>query len=170
MTLFRRRDPREADPDSKADRSRYEHPAGRAAMSGLRLHPRVKARTPLSDDDWLQISRLLDGGASGPPADDIKARVASAVELLRSYVDGPVVGVSPVLNQLLDIWELAQNIDPRVARPAETLMSALVGREFVGADEVQSTCSEILTKIWQEGVDGSRDVRLHLRSVEDRAR
>ncbi|HZD66403.1 MAG TPA: hypothetical protein VE152_09915 [Acidimicrobiales bacterium] len=47
------------------------------------------------------------------------------------------ISASRVINPLLDLWQVASAMDPSVAAPVETLLTALVQRELTTPGELQ---------------------------------
>lgn len=100
----------------------------------------------LDDDDWIRIEALLARANPAAPPDGLNESVVAlrtALDGLRSAVgDQAVVGANPVINLLLDVWAAARDISPLASRPAEVLLSALVSRDVVSAEEVNAVCDE----------------------------
>ena len=125
----------------RAQRARAEHPsAGGLGVPGRRPAGRIR----LDESDWSGITELL----SDP---DCMARVASretsasalrqTLGTLRSFVrDERVVGATHVRDWLLDLWSVAHDVDPAVAVPAESMLTRLVDRDLVSADEILEMC------------------------------
>lgn len=100
----------------------------------------------LEDEDWRQINDLL--ASESPPArpcpseQSIKAVVSLLAEL-RATLSNQVLPAGPVMNQLIDVWAAAHQLAPDVARPAESLLTSLVGRDLASAREISGTCDQI---------------------------
>jgi hypothetical protein len=62
--------------------------------------------------------------------------------LLR-HVKDTVLSASRVINELLELWDVAMRIDPEVSAPLERLLVALSGRELTSADELSATLAEV---------------------------
>jgi hypothetical protein len=95
------------------------------------------AETCLGDDDWAQIERLLAEAAHA------RATITGALNALRASLDSRVLPAGPITDQLLDVWALAHQVDPLLAKPAEVLLSSLVGRDLVTSAEITNTCDLI---------------------------
>lgn len=104
------------------------------------------ARVLANDDDWQQINDLLANespqAGTSPSEQSIRAAV-SAVAGLRATLTSEVLPAGPVIDQVIDLWAATHEVGPDVARPAESLLTALVGRDRVRAAEVTSTCDLI---------------------------
>lgn len=62
--------------------------------------------------------------------------LTAALDDLSSKFAGNVSSVSRVINPLLNVWSLAHEIDPEVARPLEGLLSALAHRVLTTQTEL----------------------------------
>ncbi len=98
------------------------------------------------DEDWDQVRDLLSRHSQGESSSQFKSsndEVTSSLEELRASLDGQIVASRPVLDRLLDVWALVHQVEPLAAKPAESLISSLVTRDLVTAEEVNDTCDEI---------------------------
>jgi hypothetical protein len=106
----------------------------------------VDAGVDLKDEDWQQIDNLLDSDSPaewpGPSEESISAVVLSLAEL-RTALDDEVLPAGPLMNRVIDVWDLAHQVGPEVAKPAESLLTSLVGRDLVSARDVTNTCDQI---------------------------
>jgi hypothetical protein len=98
------------------------------------------------DEDWDQIDNLLSGDnelGSSCQWEQSRAAVTSSLAELKASVGAQVVPSGPVLDRLLDLWTLVHQVDPLAARPLEPLLSSLVARDLVSAQEVTDTWDEV---------------------------
>lgn len=138
--------PADDNDDENRQRGRAAHPSARRWLDddpcGQPVRPR---RLSLDEGDWREIEALLvsqpDGSPGAQSSEPLDSLVAS-LHTLRSFADSEITGVDPVTNQLLDVWAIARDIGPQVARPAETLLLALVGRDLVNFAEIVAVCNE----------------------------
>lgn len=110
-------------------------------------------------DDTLEfgegIDRLLsalDGDAvspSGTPSASLSRGAAvglalEAIEVLESSLAdaATVVAARHLIDPVLQLWELADDIDPAVAAPIEALLVHLTGRHRTTSDEVRAALAE----------------------------
>lgn len=112
-------------------------------------------------DDTLEfgegIDRLLsalddDAGSPSafePPAAAVSRRAAvglalEAIEVLESSLAdaATVVAARHLIDPVLQLWELADDIDPAVAAPIEALLVHLTGRHRTTTDEVRAALAE----------------------------
>ncbi len=75
-----------------------------------------------------------DGRARLAQADQV---MATADEIEHSFT-GSVISARKTTDAFLDLWGAAHELDPSVARPAERLLVALVGRNFATHAELKS--------------------------------
>lgn len=127
-----------ADPLQEA---RAHHPSA----GGCRTNPnRATPRPSLGPTDWTGIEHLLseDKGAIRLLHDaDRLVALEQVLGKLQTFANGDrIVGATYVRDLLLDVWSAAHPIDWAVARPAEDLMTNLVGCDVVSADEIQEVC------------------------------
>ncbi|HZU73211.1 MAG TPA: hypothetical protein VE990_10630 [Acidimicrobiales bacterium] len=110
----------------------------------------------LTDDDWVAIDALLvaqspGSSTEGPSGSDsslagvsdgkgLLVQLADWLQRLRVASGAEVLPAVAVTDLLLGLWGPAHRLGPAVARPAEELMSALVGRHLATATEVRSVC------------------------------
>lgn len=100
-------------------------------------------RTLLDDADWDQIEAFMSGDARGGPEPTPSDFVIAAMEALEVAVgDLPAVTSTVATNRLLDLWDAARAFGPEVARPAADLLTSLVSRQLVSADEVRVVCAQ----------------------------
>jgi len=66
--------------------------------------------------------------------------------LLALHGDG-VNSASRVINPLLNIWSIANEIDPSIALPVQNLLSVLPHRALVSADELNSVFAQMRVAI-----------------------
>ncbi|MDE3205571.1 MAG: hypothetical protein KGQ66_15300 [Acidobacteriota bacterium] len=100
-------------------------------------------RTLLDDADWDQIEAFMSGDARGGPEPTPSDFVIAAMEALEVAVgDLPAVTSTVATNRLLDLWDAARAFGPEVARPAADLLTSLVSRQLVSADEVKVVCAQ----------------------------
>ena len=100
--------------------------------------------------DWAGITQILDDEARGKAAEYSKQpcqELASALVELRASLKGPILCARPVSNQLLDVWALADQVDPEAARPAEALLCAMEGCDLVTAGQVRVACDRVETAL-----------------------
>lgn len=100
--------------------------------------------------DWAGITQILEDEARGKAAVNSKQpgeELASAVVELRASLNGPILCARPVSNQLLDVWALAEQVDPEAARPAEALLCAMEGCDLVTAGQVRVACEQVETAL-----------------------
>jgi len=158
MALFRRKGSSEAARDALRRLAREQHPSthvdnmSAVEARGLGRHP------ALDDRDWAQINELLvegDGATRrSPEPDDRLHALIQALDELRSFVrDEHIAGATHVRNCLLDVWSIAREIDPQLVGPAEALLTSLVSRDLVGADEINDLCD------WTERAATGRRIR-----------
>lgn len=102
------------------------------------------------------IDRLVDALESMDPSDApfgvrpqgdrraTAARVAEAIEVLQATLaEGPTVVASRhLVGRVLEIWELADEVDPAASAPLEALLCHLVGRHSTTADEVAAALAD----------------------------
>jgi hypothetical protein len=127
----------------KSSVARADHPAG-----PVDAVPPWTAGAELHSDDWAAIEGLLDAGTAvgagpGPSGPDPRTTLLDALADLRAGLDHPVLPAGRISDRLLDIWDLAHQVDPAAAAPAASLMTALLKRDLASAAEVAATCDEI---------------------------
>jgi hypothetical protein len=69
--------------------------------------------------------------------------VLHAIDGIRASIDGDVLPAAPVIERFIDIWSMARQVDPALAKPAEFVLSALAGRHAISAAEVRAACEQI---------------------------
>lgn len=160
MRLFWRRD---QDPVDNS-RCRSQHPAHRGTRGPAPApidENKPVADVAVSDRDWDEISSFLAGyeprvAPSSAPAERL-GMLASALAELRRSIDGQIMPAGPVIDRLLDFWGLVHLVEPELAKPVESLLSALVGRDMVSRREVAATCDLVEAALEQiAGVRGMR--------------
>lgn len=98
------------------------------------------------DEDWEEIDNLLSRDnqlGSSSQWGQSRTAVTSSLAELQASIGQQIVASRPVLDRLLDLWALVHRVDPLAARPLESLLSSLVARDLVSAQEVTDTCDEI---------------------------
>ena len=92
----------------------------------------------------MDASGAHSGAATDADRDATRARIAEAMEVLQAAVaEGPtVVPARRLVNRVLELWELADEVDPAASAPLEALLSHLVGRHSTTADEVVAALAE----------------------------
>jgi hypothetical protein len=73
-------------------------------------------------------------------------RISELQGAVRSFLeafDEPTISASRPVDGLLEIWALAAAIDPSVAAPVESLLTALVARKLTTAEELRRTMDEV---------------------------
>jgi hypothetical protein len=71
------------------------------------------------------------------------ARLRRGLEEFRSAHRCSVQSAQRAITPLLDVWALASEVDHMAARPVEILLTALVAREVVTADELSHCADEV---------------------------
>jgi hypothetical protein len=110
------------------------------------------------DWDWAEITDFLADqepcGASPVPLEYWDA-VASLLAELREPRDSQIMPAGPVMDRLLDLWSMVHQVGPEAARPVETVLSSLVGRDLVSYREVTEMCERVETALraqpWSAG-------------------
>ncbi len=100
--------------------------------------------------DWAGITQILEDEARGKAAvysKQPREELDSALVELRASLNGPILCARPVSNQLLDVWALAEHVDPEAARPAEALLCAMEGCDLVTAGQVRVACDQVETAL-----------------------
>lgn len=140
MSLFRRkRAPGWA--GATLNQAKALHPSRAGIGPAVTPVKRVKLRK----EDWNEIGDMLSKAPERVPATAADARLAELERTLgelRSFTHGErIVGAGHARNWLLDLWSIAQQIDSSAARPTEVLLTRLVGRDVVNADEIYDVCT-----------------------------
>ncbi|HEV2370019.1 MAG TPA: hypothetical protein VGR90_09075, partial [Acidimicrobiales bacterium] len=85
----------------------------------------------------------LEAGVGRPDRESVRRRgtvalALEAIEVLESNLAGAptVVHAHRLIGPMLELWDLADAVDPAVATPVEALLTHLVGREHTTIDEV----------------------------------
>jgi hypothetical protein len=139
MTLFWRKKTPKSTPDP-VQQARARHPSTggyTVAVSQPVLTSKLGRR------DWAQIDDLLSKAPDKSPAsggDNLVVLQRSLGELRSFMHDERIIGATHARDWLLDLWSVAQEIDAAVARPAEVLLTRLVGRDLVSSDEIRDVC------------------------------
>jgi hypothetical protein len=105
-----------------------------------------RAGLALEDKDWQEIDDLLATErppACASPSEQSITEVVSSLAGLRAMLNSQVLPAGRVMNRVIDVWAVAHQVGPEVARPAESLLTSLVGRDLVSAGEVIETCEQI---------------------------
>ena len=142
MALFRKKNESGSAPDALVQ-ARSRHPSSGGAGTTRSEPLRSLVLTPT---DWSQIGDMLSQGAAAVRPVETDERLMTlqrVISELRAFVtDQRTVGATYVRDWLLDVWSIAHSIDADVAQPAETLLTRLVGRDLVTADEIRETCED----------------------------
>ena len=77
------------------------------------------------------------------PATNAGDELASALADLRTALDSPILRVGQIVEQMIDVWALATNVDPAAAKPVEALLWAMEGCDLVTAGQVRATCDQV---------------------------
>jgi hypothetical protein len=106
-----------------------------------------------------------DGAVEGPVAresstqsweeatmDERTERLEAAIESFLATYDQPAISASRPINALLEIWGLATEIDPAVAAPVESLLTALVGRELTTGAELATVMEDLRLTLVERSV------------------
>lgn len=109
-------------------------------------------RCTLDDQDMAQIQDLLSHGLGTPPHNGQDAlsefnpslqELFRTLNVLRSFVDkDQTIGATHIRNSLLDIWSAAHELDPQLCQLVEELLTGLVSRDLVRADEINDLCDK----------------------------
>lgn len=91
--------------------------------------------------DWAGVARLVEQERDSTVG--VTDQLTSALAELRRSLDGPVVLVSQIIEQLIDVWALASCVSADVARPAEALLWAMEGCDLVTAGQVGAVCDHV---------------------------
>jgi hypothetical protein len=97
-------------------------------------------------NDWVGVKQLLEdekAGETSPVSYDTPDVLASSLAKLRTSLGAPILRAGPIVGQLIDVWALAEEVDPDAARPAEALLWAMEGCDLVTAGQVSATCDQI---------------------------
>jgi len=116
----------------------------------------ARADEALRHDDtepWLGSAetRSIAGASRARPvvpeahngAGEAVARLRQGLEEFRSAHRCSVQSAQRAITPLLDVWALASEVDHMAARPVEMLLTALVAREVVTADELSHCADEV---------------------------
>jgi hypothetical protein len=129
----------------------YWHPSGPHWVYGQR---RTVARKDLlaakealfRAHDWAGVKGLVESeeeGTQSPGASDARDELASYLRELRASLYRPVLRAGEIVEQLIDVWALAVEVDHEAARPAEALLWAMEGCDLVSAGQVSAACDQI---------------------------
>lgn len=140
--LFFRRSTAHGSASNDLQRARACHPS--AGSSRSRDGGRATS-TALGTDDWSKIRDLLlnaSGESLAQTAESPLGALRRTSVEIRSFVRGErTVGATHARDWLLDLWEAAHGIGPGVAAPVESLLTRMVAREVVSAEEIVETCN-----------------------------
>lgn len=75
-------------------------------------------------------------------AEDIERLEAEITALLAMHGEG-VNSASRVVNPLLNIWSIANAIDPAAAEPVQDLLTVLPHRALISADELKGVFAKV---------------------------
>jgi hypothetical protein len=78
--------------------------------------------------------------------------IDEAIAALEPYMRENFIPAGQVINPLIDVWSVAHNIHPSVARPVEELLTALVSRSTTTASEVATTLDNVRIAALQASV------------------
>jgi hypothetical protein len=138
----RHRDP-EAEP-----RSRRSHPAGTNLEKRRKLTSGEGgiAASAFDDQDWEQVDKLLANQEASAPVPVFQfsgSPLASSLAALRASLNTQILPAGPMTDRLLDVWALVHQVDPAAARPVESVLSSLVGRDLMSAREISQMCDQV---------------------------
>jgi hypothetical protein len=74
-------------------------------------------------------------------------QLTTALDELSARFAGNVSSVSRVINPLLEVWSQAHEIDPQLAEPLESLLSALAHRVLTTKDELGSAIDQVRLRL-----------------------
>src|SRR5581483_6906131 len=88
-------------------------------------------------------ARPVVPGAHNDGPGEAVIRLRQGLEAFRSAHRCSVQSAQRAITPLLDLWALASDVDHMAARPVEILLTALVVREVVTADELSHCADEV---------------------------
>lgn len=139
---------------------RHHCPAGLAATGRMLAGQQEPANAKdalFRARDWAGVAHLLEDEARTKKsrcAKEPRYEITSSLGELRASLNSPILRTGAIVDQLVDVWALAKEVDPEAARPAEALLCAMEGCALVSAGQVSSACDQVEAALTRP--DGSR--------------
>lgn len=83
------------------------------------------------------------------PVEDRVSELDGAIGALTPYLREEFIYAAALVNPLLLVWGAAEEVEPDVASPVESLLTDLLHRTTVGADEVFAAIEEVRARAVQ---------------------
>jgi hypothetical protein len=106
-------------------------------------HAGVDKEALFRSRDWGKVKELLEAGRTSGTSEEARGELASALAQLRASLYGPVLPAAAIIGPLVDVWALAEQVEPGAAKPAEALLCAMEGCDLVAAGQVSAACDQV---------------------------